>query len=75
MARNTEANFSLEIVRELADKVGHRCSNPSCRRPTTAGLGDRGKPRRIGDGAHKHAASPNATRGDENKTVGELSAY
>ena len=67
MAKNRD-NFSESVKRLLKDRVAHRCSNPSCRVPTT---GPRGKDytNSIGIAAHICAASKGGPRYDERMSV------
>lgn len=51
-------DFSLAIKSLLAKRVGHRCSNPDCRRPTAGPQSDPAKAINLGVAAHITAASP-----------------
>lgn len=61
MARD---DFSRSTIDRMARRVGMRCSNPECRRPT-AGPDASGGATNIGVAAHITAASPNGPRYDE----------
>src|SRR5687767_14296720 len=57
-------NFSSAVVRLLADRAGHRCSNPACGCPT---IGPSLRPDRavnLGVAAHITAASAGGPRYD-----------
>lgn len=61
MARD---DFAEQLKQTLAKRVGHRCSNPNCRK-LTAGPADRPNASvNIGVAAHIHAASPGGPRFD-----------
>ena len=59
-------DFSDATRKLLADRVGHRCSNPGCRRPTVGPHSDEGKKMSCGEAAHIRAASPGGKRYDPN---------
>lgn len=50
-------DFSPATKLLLAKRVGHRCSNPECRRPTSGPQSDRTKAINLGVAAHMTAAS------------------
>jgi len=54
--------FSSKTKRLLADRVGHVCSNPDCRAPTSGPQLESDKAVVAGDAAHITAASPNGPR-------------
>ncbi|XXQ67283.1 hypothetical protein ACKLNO_06430 [Neisseriaceae bacterium B1] len=60
-------NFSERIKRKLRDAVGNCCSNPDCRKTTTADIN-------IGEAAHIKAASPKGPRYDVTQTKEERSS-
>ena len=57
-------DFSDATRKLLADRVGHRCSNPGCRRPTVGPHSDENKKMSCGEAAHIRAASPGGKRYD-----------
>lgn len=60
---NRRDDFSAQVKRTLAERVGYLCSNPSCARPTI-GPEERtkDKSRSVGIAAHIAAASPSGPR-------------
>jgi len=66
--------FPLPAKELLAKRVGHRCSNPSCRQPTSGPQEDPQKAINIGVAAHISAASLGGPRYDESLTQAERSA-
>lgn len=64
MARD---NFSKAVKETLKARVAHRCSNPSCRVPTSAPSSN-DKVNNIGIAAHICAASPGGARYDSSMT-------
>lgn len=65
MARD---NFPEKVIRKLRDRVAHRCSNPSCRVPTSAPH-DTDAVTNIGKAAHICAASLGGPRYDPSMTA------
>lgn len=65
MGVNSRDDFSKEIKRVLQERVGNRCSNPSCRCLTSGPNFDENKASRIGVAAHITAASPGGPRYEE----------
>jgi hypothetical protein len=67
-------DYPLPIVRLLAQRAGHRCSNPDCRRDTSgpSSIADKGV--NIGVAAHITAASAGGPRFDATLTSAERSA-
>lgn len=62
MTRTRIENFSAKVIERLRNRVGLRCSNPDCRRPTAApGPGEIGVTL-VGEAAHIHAASAGGPR-------------
>jgi uncharacterized protein YjhX (UPF0386 family) len=55
-------DFSEEIKRTIAARVGYRCSRPSCRALTTGPQVDPSKSLNVGVAAHITAASPGGPR-------------
>ena len=58
-------DFDKETKDVLARRVGHRCSNPNCRKPTTGPQTVASKALNIGVAAHITAASKGGPRYDE----------
>ena len=56
--------FSSAVVETLAKRVGVRCSNPGCQRPTAGPRSDAAKVLNLGVAAHITAASPGGPRYD-----------
>ena len=61
--------FSSATIKNLAARVGHRCSNPSCKQPTSGPRLDTIAGVSIGVGAHITAASPGGPRFDSSLTT------
>ena len=57
-------NFSAKSVRILQSRVGHRCSNPECRRPTIGPALGEDRTVNIGIAAHITAAAEGGPRYD-----------
>lgn len=64
-------DFSQHTLDVLAKRVGIRCSNPDCRKPTTGPRSESTKIINIGVGAHITAAAPGGPRFDPNLTSEE----
>lgn len=64
----------MPVVRRLASRAGHLCSNPGCRRPTSGPESTADGSVNIGVAAHITAASPGGPRFDPNLTHDERSA-
>ena len=60
-------DFSASTAQRLAKRVGFRCSNPDCRKPTS-GPGADGGTVSLGVAAHITAASPGGPRFSEHLT-------
>jgi hypothetical protein len=56
--------FSDQVKRALAARVGHRCSNPECRAATSGPQDDPTRSVNVGVAAHITAASPGGPRYD-----------
>ena len=69
MARD---DFSRADIDRLAKRVGMRCSNPDCRRPTVGPDADGGTTN-VGVAAHISAASPGGARYDAELTTDQRS--
>ena len=67
MARD---NFSKAVIEKLRARVAHRCSNITCRVPTSSPSSTDGV-KSIGEAAHICAASPGGPRYDNSMTVEE----
>lgn len=57
-------DFSEEVKRTVAARVGYRCSSPVCRAPTSGPQADSSKAVNVGVAAHITAASPGGPRFD-----------
>jgi hypothetical protein len=58
-----EDDFAASVIRNLRDRVAHRCSNPTCRVPTSApGARSSDKSVNLGKAAHICAASEGGPR-------------
>jgi hypothetical protein len=55
-------DFPLQIKEILGKRVGFRCSNPACRKPTSGPQEDPAKAINIGVAAHTTAAAPDGPR-------------
>jgi len=55
-------DFTAATKRLLADRVGHRCSNPACRASTCGPQADPNRSLNVGVAAHISAASPGGAR-------------
>ena len=62
MTRANRDDFLLSVKRVLADRVGHRCSNPDCRQNTSAPNTDPNSSTSIGVAAHITAAARGGPR-------------
>ena len=62
-------DFSEEVKRTVAARVGYRCSSPVCRAPTSGPRADSSKSVNVGVAAHITAASPGGPRFDPSLTV------
>lgn len=67
-------NFSAKIISTLRQRVNNRCSNPSCRVPTTGPVSDPEKFNVIGEAAHITAAAPGGPRFDPSLSRQERSS-
>lgn len=68
---NNRDDFSEATKRLLANRAGVRCSNPSCRKPTSGANTDPNKIINIGVAAHICAAAPGGPRYDSAMTEEE----
>src|SRR5580704_2606801 len=66
--------FSDQVKRALAARVGHRCSNPECRAATSGPQDDPTRSVNVGVAAHITAASPGGPRYDPDLLPQERSA-
>lgn len=72
MAKNTNRDeFTAATKILLAKQAGHHCSNPSCRRLTSAASTDGKTTINIGEASHITAAAPGGPRYDANLTPEE----
>ena len=55
-------DFSKDVLRVLAERVGHWCSNPECRIQTSGPRADATKSLNLGVGSHITAAAPGGPR-------------
>lgn len=65
----TRDDFPKKVIEHLKSRVNSRCSNPSCRVPTTGPTTD--KVNNIGIAAHIYAASPGGPRYDSSMSKEE----
>jgi hypothetical protein len=63
-SKTVRDDFSAVTIRRLAARVGYRCSNPGCRRPTSGPAVDEAKAINVGEAAHITAAAPGGKRYD-----------
>ncbi|MFA5111629.1 MAG: hypothetical protein WC443_09500 [Desulfobaccales bacterium] len=61
---NGRDDFSSQVKDVLAKRVGYRCSNPACRKPTSGPQTNPAKAINLGVAAHLTAASPGGPRYD-----------
>lgn len=64
-------DFLAATKNNLAKRVGYKCSNPDCRKPTIGPNNDKNKSTSIGVAAHISAASQGGARFDHNLTSNE----
>lgn len=62
-------NFTKQTIRVLAGRVGWRCSNPACRKPTAGPHSDVSRAVTVGVGAHIAAAAARGPRFDPGMTA------
>jgi len=67
-------DFSEEVKRVAAARVGHRCSNPRCGKLTSGPKADPARALSIGVAAHITAASPGGPRYDESLSAEQRSS-
>jgi tetratricopeptide (TPR) repeat protein len=67
--------FSPTVLRRLASRVGHRCSNPECRRETSGPQATTDGVVNIGVAAHITAASPGGKRFDPSLSSAQRSGF
>ncbi len=65
---NGRDDFLSQVKDILAKRVGHRCSNPGCRKSTSGPQADPAKAINLGVAAHLTAASPGGPRYDPTLT-------
>lgn len=71
MGNNNRDNFTLATKNLLRDRVGNKCSNPHCNRPTSGPGSDPKKVINVGTAAHICAAAPGGPRYDASMTADE----
>ncbi len=69
--KTNRGEFSKDVKRVLAFRVGTRCSKPDCRKPTTGEHSDPQKFLNLGQAAHITAASKNGPRYDASLSTKE----
>ena len=57
-------DFNEDVKRNIAARVGYRCSSPTCRAPTSGPQADPSKSLNVGVASHITAASPGGPRFD-----------
>lgn len=75
MSVKVRDEFSPSTKKVLGGRVGHLCSNPSCRKPTIGPGSDATKVVILGDAAHITAASPGGPRYDPKLSTEERRHY
>ncbi|WP_309890890.1 hypothetical protein [Archangium sp.] len=60
--------FPEGVKKTIAQRAGHRCSNPGCRRPTIGPHSDPEKAQNIGNAGHIHGARAGGPRYDPRQT-------
>ena len=73
MARSSRDDFSEKTKRILRERVGGRCSNPSCRKETCGPSDKENKSVILGEAAHIRAAAPGGPRYEEAMSAEERS--
>ena len=68
-------DFSQSVKDLLGNRVGWKCSNPNCRKPTRGAGVEKTNIINIGVAAHITAASKGGPRYDENITVQERKSF
>ena len=71
MTKCNRDDFSEKTTRILRERVGGKCSNPSCNRETCGPSDNPDKSVILGDAAHIRAASPGGPRYDASMSVEE----
>lgn len=71
--RNGRDDFSVAVLRLIANEVGNLCSNPGCGAPTSGPSRSRGSSN-VGTGAHITAAAAGGPRYDRRLTIAERKA-
>ena len=74
MGNNNRDDFSLKTKDVLAKRVGYKCSNPTCKKPTSGPHSDPDKAINIGVAAHICAAAPGGPRYDPSMSSTERSS-
>jgi hypothetical protein len=73
-AAGSRDDFSAATKEMLARRVGHLCSNPGCRQPTSGPQENPAKAINIGVAAHISAAAPGGPRYDSSLSPSERTA-
>lgn len=71
MGSKNRDDFTSSARDILAKRVGYRCSNPSCRRPTIGPNSNPNKATSVGVASHICAAAPGGPRYDESMSTAE----
>ena len=69
MAPSGRDDFTAAVKRTLAERVGHCCSNPTCRAHTSGPQVDASKALNVGVAAHITAAAPGGPRYDASRSA------
>ena len=71
MAKSNRDNFSEKTRRILRERVGGKCSNPSCKRETCGPSDSEDRSLILGEAAHIRAAAPGGPRYDASMSAEE----
>jgi len=71
---STAPDFSAKVAEALAKRAAQTCSNPACRRPTSAPHSEDSKATNLGEAAHIKGARPGSARFDPTMTDEERAA-
>lgn len=74
MAKGERHDFTEKTARILRERVGGKCSNPECRKPTTGPKDDPSKVANVGEAAHITAATADGPRFNPGLTAEERRA-
>jgi hypothetical protein len=67
-------DFPFAVVRDIAGRAAHRCSNPECRAQTSGPRSGEANSINLGEAAHITAASPGGKRYDASLTAEQRKA-